>query len=82
MSLFEHVNNDPIKIQTPSGKEVELMSKRERFEFNFKVGAVGSNPLPGDYNNWTFSYLRDTSIYESLSVDDKKYIMNKIFEVY
>lgn len=82
MSLFEGVNNNPIKIQTPSGKELELMSKRERLEFSFSVGAVGSNPLPGDYNNWTYTYIRDKSLYETFSDEDKKYIMNKIFEVY
>jgi hypothetical protein len=80
--MFEHENNDPIKIKTPSGEELELMSKRECRNFRFKCGSVGSNPLPGDYNNWTYTYIRDKSLYNTFSDEDKIYIMNKIFEVY
>ena len=54
----------------PSSKESLMMSSRINL------------PMPHDYNNWTFFLLKDTSIYDTLSEEDRKFIMVQQYEQY
>jgi len=80
--IFENADNNSIEIELPSGGQAVLMSKRAYFESRLMMGSVGSNPIPGDYNNWSFLVLEDSSIHDNLSDEDKAFIMNKSFEIY
>lgn len=75
------MNSGKLMITTPSGKTVEMLSELEYFD-KYTKGSRVSNPMPGDYNNWAFFLLKDTSIYEELSDDDKIFIMEQQYEQY
>lgn len=73
--------NTKIVVTTPTGKEVEMLNEQEYFN-KYTHGSRVSNPMPNDYNNWAFFLLKDTSIYETLGVEDKIFIMEQQYEQY
>jgi hypothetical protein len=75
------MKTDKVIVKTPSGKEVEMLNEQEYFE-KYTKGSRVSLPMPHDYNNWTFFLLKDNSIYDTLSEEDKKFIMNQQYEQY
>lgn len=82
VDLFENVNDEDIVLDLPSGGQAVLMSKKSYLEQRLSMGSVGSNPVPGDYNNWSILALKDSSTYDNLEDEDKIFIMNKSLEIY
>ena len=75
------MKTEKIVVTTPTGKEVEMLNEQEYFN-KCTQGSRVSNPMPNDYNNWTYFLLKDTTIYDTLSVEDKVYIMEQQYEQY
>jgi hypothetical protein len=75
------MKTEKIVVTTPTGKEVEMLNEQEYFN-KYTKGSRVSNPMPNDYNNWTLFLLKDKTIYETLSVEDKIFIMEQQYEQY
>lgn len=75
------MKTEKIVVTTPTGKEVEMLNEQEYFD-EYSQGSRVSNPMPHDYNNWAFFLLKDKTIYETLSMEDKIFIMGQQYKQY
>lgn len=75
------MKTDKIVITTPSGKIIEMLNEQEYFD-KCTLSSSMSTPIPNDYNNWARLLIKDDSIYETLTVDDKIFIMRQQYLQY
>lgn len=75
------MKEEKIILTTPSGKKIEMLNEQEYFD-KYSKGSRGSLPLPGDYNNWAYFLLKDRTIFDTLTIEDKTFIMDQQYEQY
>lgn len=75
------MKTEKIIVTTPTGKEIEMLNEQEYFN-KYTQGSRVSNPMTNDYNNWTHFLLKDKTVYDTLSIEDKIYIMEQQYEQY
>lgn len=66
-------NQDSVFVYTPDSKKIEIINENEILGA-YKVTSRVGIPCGNDYNNWAYFLLRDKSLYEGLSTDDKMII--------
>ncbi len=75
------LEGDNIKLTTPTGKIVYILSE-EKYISAYRNTPRPGLPQPNDYNNWSYFLLSDKSIYTTLTEEDRVYIFEQQYKQY
>jgi hypothetical protein len=67
-------------VTVPSGLEVEMLP--EKYYMRRYQGSVMNRPTPNNIGGWAMFVLKDRSVFEKLTDEDKEFLHDQQFEVY